>query len=745
MATASVFYFPDQTIPETQKDKDWHMDHAITYISSTRNAFHSPTSAQDSKLLRAYLGIQNEEECEKNKVITDPYGYNRGIEYQVYNLIEQKIEQLVGDYLDRPQIRKAYVMNQDAQSRILDAKIDMLSEQFFRELAEEFQSETGVSIGTPNPEMEVSPDVEAFFSDGNYKDIAEEIADDLIGKFLDVDNNIDRLKDFLTQYFIFDRVAGSIEIENGKIVWKMEDAFLVDYDRDPEKSVNNDIEWMVKGKFMTENEIYNTFSLNKEEKDQIKLEFENMQTFFQRNNGGLSKGGIDMTKGGKYGNERWYVNENHTFRMFLVDMTWKSPKVIRSKTWVNKNGQTVRTILGQKDRVKDGEEMHIDVVEIPRHVVMAGPEICLSWGEENYRMHSVQDPLKCRLNKVSIDRQNTVGVNVNRSVAQKLYHMQEWCSEILYEIRFAMRQNKGKAFVYDTAQTPKSYLKTGSRNPLDRVMHHINKDQIIFINSQESRNRSTFNQFTTVDLRSSEHVQALITGLIMVEELADRMIGFTPGRQGKSDKYDTATAVESQRRASFSRTEIYYRPFDEFVRSMLEIVLMMSKLHYKRNETIMYIMGDLRRKFLRMDNAFFDSDIGMYFGDPSKDMKKKEIIDQVALQSLGNAQTPDMISAMIDILFEDTAVEAKKALKSTMQAMAEMQQEREQQALEAQQAALQQKEADDQRKDDTIKRGQDKDVVVADIYADNKAETDAMKVMSAERINLANQSNRVQQ
>src|SRR5690606_20223127 len=226
--------------PETQKDQDWHMNHAITYISSTRNAFHSPTSSQDSKLLRAYLGIQNEEECEKNKVITDPYGYNRGIEYQVYDLIEEKVEHLVGDYLDRLQIRKAYVMNQDAQSRILDAKIDMLSEQFFRELAEEFQSETGVSISTPNPEMEVSPDVEAFFADGNYKDIAEEIADDLIGKFLDVDNNIDRLKDFLTQYFIFDRVAGSIEIENGKIVWKMEDAFLVDYDRDPEKSVNND-------------------------------------------------------------------------------------------------------------------------------------------------------------------------------------------------------------------------------------------------------------------------------------------------------------------------------------------------------------------------------------------------------------------------------------------------------------------------------------------------------------------------
>lgn len=738
ISTNSTFYFPDQTIPETKKDEEWHINHALGYVISDRNSFDQNGTDSMSKVLRAYLCIQSPEEKEKIKCTTEPHGVSLGVEYQVYNLLEQKIEQMVGDYLDRPSIRKTYLMNKKAQSRKLDAKIDMLSEQIFREAAEKFKSETGMEINTPNPDMEVHEDVEAFFSTGGYKDAAEEVADDLIEKFLDVDKQQEKLKDFLVDYFLYDRTCGTIEIEDGRVVWKKDDPFLTDYDRNPEKNIQDDPEWYIKGKFMTENDIYNSFKLTKDEKKAIKDEFIGLSNY-SKNGGGISSSGKDMAIGNGYGNEKWYVKENSTFRIFVTDMTWKSTKLVRAKEWVNKEGIEVKTLINHKDRIKGGEKEIIEHVEIPRHVVLAGPNVCLSWGIEEHRMYSIQNPLKCRLNRVAIDRQNTVGINTSRSIGQKLYEMQEWCSEILFEIRFAMRRNKGKAFVYDTAQTPKAYLK-GKGNPLDRVLHHIGKDQIIFINSKERKNNYSFNQFTTVDLSMNNHIQSLIEGLAMVEDLADRMIGFTPGRQGSAGEYTNSSNVDSQRRASFSRTEIYYRPFDNFVKSMLEIALMKSKQAYKENEVIQYVLGDLRTKFLQISKPFFDSDIGLFFGDPSKDMRKKEIIDSIATQSLGNAQTPDMISALIDVLFEDTAVEARKKLQATVDSMKQAQEQREQAANEAQQAAVQQKEADDARKDDTIKRGQDKDIVVADTYADNKVETEAMKLNSNERIKLAEQS-----
>lgn len=726
----NTFYFPDQTISEDDKNEEWHKNHALSYVISDRNSFNRDGSDNMSKVMRAYLCIHNEKEKEKIKSVTEPHGTPIGVEYQVYNLIEQKVEQLVGDYMDRPTIRKTYVLNKKAQTRKLDAKIDMLSEQIFRELAEDFKKKTGMDINTPNPDMEVHPDVETFFSEGGYKDAAEEISDDLIAKFLDVDRQSEKIKDILTDYFLYDRANMTVEIEDGKVVWKKDDVFYTDYDRNPEKNVQDDPQWYVKGKFMTENDIYNRFKLNKKEKEAIKLEFQGLSNY-KGTGSSISSSGKDIAVG--YSNDKWYVRENSTFRIFVVDMTWKSPKKIRAKKWVNKDDIEVTSLISEKARVKKDEEEVIEYVEYPRHVVLAGPNICLSYGLEDQRMYSIQNPLKCRLNRVAIDRQNTVGINTSRSVGQKLLEMQEWCSDILFEIRFAMRRNKGKAFVYDTAQTPKAYLK-GKGSPIDRVLHHIGKDQIIFINSKERKNNYSFNQFTTVDLSMNNHIQSLIEGLAMVEDLADRMIGFTPGRQGQADKYTTANNIDSQRRASFSRTEIYYRPFDEFLKSGLELVLMKSKEAYEEGETIQYVLGDLRTKFLRITKEFFDSDIGLYFGDPSKDMRKKEIIDSIATQSLGNAQTPDMISALIDVLFEDTAVEARKKLNATVDSMKKMQEMREKQAAEAQQAAIQQKEANDQRANDTVIRGQDKDIVVAQTYSDNKERTEAMKLNSNERI-----------
>jgi len=730
----NTFYFPDQTISETAKTKEWHMKHASSYVISDRNSFNQYGSDSMSRVLRGYLGLQNKEEKERSKAVTAPHGTPLGVPYVQYNLIEQKIEQLIGDYLGRPSIRKTYVMNKKAQTRKLDAKIDMLSEKIFRDLAEKFKQKSGVQIKTPNPEMEIPDDVEDFFSSGGYKDSAEEISDDLISKFLDVDKQGEKIQDFLVDYFLYDRTSATIEIEDGIVVWKKDDAFLTDYDRDPEKNIQDDPEWYVKGKFMTENDIYNAFRLSPSEKKLIKEEFVAFSNFKGTNNSSTS-GGKDLGDN-RFSNEKWYVKENSTFRIFVADMSWKSPKKIRAKKWTNKDDIEVTTLLREKDRVKKNEEEIIEYIEYPRHVVVAGPQICLSWGLEDQRMYSISNPKKCRLNRVAIDRQNSVGINTSRSPGQKLIEMQEWCSDILFEIRFAMRRNKGKAFVYDTAQTPKAYLK-GKGNPLERVLHHIGKDQVIFINSKERKNNYSFNQFTTVDLSMNNHIQSLIEGLFMAEALADKMLGLTAGRQGQSEKYATAAAVDSERKASFSKTEIYYRPFDNFIKSCLMVALMKSKEIYKEGEVIQYVLGDLRTKFLRITKEFFDSDIGLYFGDPSKDMRKKEILDNIAMQSLGSAQTPEMMLSLIDVLFEDTAVEAKKSFTATVESMKKLQAQREKEQLEIQQNAIQQKENDDARTDDTIKRGQDVQVVVADTYADNKLDVEEKKLNSNERIKLA--------
>jgi len=654
------------------------------------------------------------------------------VEYQIYNLIEQKIEQLVGDYFDRPALRKAYVLNKGAQIRKLNAKIEMMAEGIFRELNKEFQEKTGVALETENPEMEIPEDVEIFFQK-DYRDSAEAVADSLIEKFLDVDRQKSLLPETIKDFLISDEAHLKIIDDNGTVKWVKGHPLEVDCDLDPAKVVQDDHEMYVDTNWMTENEIYNNWNLTKEQKSAIKQNFLLLQN--------LSSGG-NINKFDQnselIGNKNWYVSDNKSFRLCIVHMVWKSRKQIRTKVVTKENGNKNYVLLNDKDneRTRENEKIIKANPEVGRFCIMIGPDVCLDYGIEPHRNYHVSNKKKCYLDVVSIKRQNTIGSGQIRSVAAKLYKMQYWASEILFELRAAMRRNKGKVMMYDVSQTPKQYLKGGG-NPLNRVMHHMTKDQMVFFNSKEKNNRYGFNQFTAVDLSNQHHIKNLIEGLMLVEDMSDRMVGLTPGRQGQAGQHTTATNVDSQRKASFSKTENYYRPFDDFVRVCLERVLMKSKNVYKKNEFIHYVIGDLEQKFLQIMPEFFDSDIGIYFNDSGKDQRKKQVIDQAAEAALQNAQTPQMMKALVDILCEDTAVESMSILDNAVQSMEKMEQQRMAAEQEANQAAAQQKQFEREEDNALIKRGQDKDIVVAGIYADQKSDQVKNTTQSNELIKLA--------
>lgn len=729
----NIFSFPDQTIPEKKKTPEWHRQHAIGYVRARSSSYYQDKKSVIEKLYRAYLCVMDPEEEKLLKTpVTNPEGINLGVEYQVYNLIEQKVEQLVGDYLDRPLKKKAYVLNRKAQVRKLDAKIDMMSEAIFRELNKSFQEQYGVDLETPNPEMEIPEDAEEFFSK-NYRDAAEEVADDLVDKFLLVDKNAEAIPGILTDYLISEECHARIIFEDGIMKWRKGHPLDVDCDYDPETIVQDDHEFYVERKYVTENEMLNRYKLSKEEKETVKAYF---ATLLEFKSGNLSK---NFSGGSVIDDKGWYLEDNGTFRIAVVEMIWKSRKEIRAKVTKDAEGNPIQSLLSDNDRFRKGDIKKVVDIEMPRHVCMAGPDIILSYGLEEHRNYRVGDKKKCYLDVVSLVRQNSIGARANRSVAAKLYKMQSWASEILFELRLAMRQNEGKVMIYDTAQTPRQYLKAANKriSPLNQVKHHIKKDKIVYINSKENKNSYSFNQFQTLDMSNDKVISNLMEGLMLIEDVSDRMIGLNDGRQGNAGQYSTATNIESQRKASFSKTEIYYRPFDHFIRACLERMLMKAKKTYKENEFIHYVLGDLRAKFIQIMPEFMDSDIGLYFNDAGKDSQKKQIIDQAAQMTLGNAQTPEMIKSLIDILCEDTAVESRAILDRTVKQLSEIQKARE----EAQNQAMQQQaQAEQEEKDianQLTKRGQDKDIAVAHIYADNKSETVGQQEKTKKMIKLA--------
>ena len=209
----SILSFPDQTIPETKKDEKWHADHNIQYVQHTNGANYEYQRRDILKYYRAYNAELSEKELKATKAITCPYGHDLGVEYIVYPLIQSKIEQVLGEYMARPIMRKPYVIDKKSKNKKYEEKLKMLSESIMRDLIEnKIKPNLDFDPQTQNPEMEIPKDAQEF-DQMDFKMMVEDIAAKLLLIFIDVRKEKHKFKDCFRDYAISDRahtIAGPL-------------------------------------------------------------------------------------------------------------------------------------------------------------------------------------------------------------------------------------------------------------------------------------------------------------------------------------------------------------------------------------------------------------------------------------------------------------------------------------------------------------------------------------------------------
>jgi hypothetical protein len=725
----SAYLFPDQTIPESKKTKEWHIEHGTGYVLGTTSDDYTNQKLEMLKYYRAYNAEMSEKQIDNTKSITCPHGIDLGVEYVVYPLIQSKIEQIVGEYMSRPLRRKAYVLDKASKNKKFEKKLAMLSEEMMREIKSDLQKEMGFDPETENGDVQLPPDVEKFF-ESDFKMMAEQVTDNLMSFLLDVRKEKVKLRELFLDYAIVDRAHAFIDKKDSHTTIRKVHPLDADYDVDPKKIVQDDHDYFFEHYWMSENEIYNSFSLSYDEKKNVKTMF---ATYFQ--NGSLDTGDLQVQKTA----EGWVQTTNNTNRIKILSVVWKSRKRVSVKTSKNKAGKefTKKVDETYKPRKKDVLK-HIDG-EMPRHVIMCGPDVCLSWGLMEKRYTFLDAQWKCTLPVVSIIRDNTTGTATIKSFAAKLYQLQEMASEILFEIRLAMKSmGDSRVLIYDTAQTPKSFTKAGFQSGVNRVMTHIKKDKIMYINSAEKgTSKKTFNQFTSLDLSQKGVIQDMFASLAIIEDLAGKFIGLTKEREGQIQQYQTSNATNKSIRGSAARTEVVNTPFDDFVQALFEKMIMHAKNNYEEGEIIQYVIGEFKTKFLKIYKEFFESDFGIYFSDARKDQEAQERIDSAAEMALSNANTPELILGLIDVFDKDTAVEKKAIFQRMVDEMNKRAEQAEAQAAEVQKA---QSQAEVEKEAILAKRATDsntKDIEVAKIYVSGKSFSDNTKATSQERIAAA--------
>jgi hypothetical protein len=731
----SSYILTNQKIAEKLKDKEWHKEHVKNYVLFDSKRTPSVRREMQRKCWYAYSCQQSEEHNKINdrSPVTSPYGYSLGMEWIDYPLIESKLEQMVGEFMTRGVKRKTYVINKKAQTAKLNEMFDMISEEILREVNKELGPELGFEPETASPEKELPPNVEEFFEQG-YKTVSEQVSDTILNQVLIAKKNIDKIKDLYLDFLLYDECIGYVNEKNGSPNIRKLNIFETELDYDPDNEVQDNPQFLIMDKILSFNEILNTYDLTDEEIQQVKnYQNINHNSPVASEDGDFGLGGMDTNT------SDWISGDKNSLRIRCVEMIWISQKKISVKVSINsKTGKEIYKKIPDNYKKRKDDNVQSIWVQQKRHCLMCGPELVLEWGVDNERASRIDNPKMDSIFVTAIRRNNNLSGTQMRSAAYKLLQLQDFASECLFELRLAMRRNNSRVLVYDAAQVPKQFLKDGGyKNAINRVMHHAKKDQFLIINSADKQSRYNFNQFTSLDLSTKGLMQDVFNVLALIEELAGKFLGLSPQREGQIDQYESATGTERAVSQSTARTEIYVKPFESFMKYLLDKVLIKGKYVYEENETAQYIFGDMKTKFFKIYPEYFQEDVGVYIADNFAEQKKKSVVDAAAQQALSNAATPDLILSLIETLNADTAGESEAIFKRAVKAMNKLK-EQEQQAQADMQKAQQEADAALKAEEAALTReGYEKDIQVAMINNDGLALRENNKTASSEKIKLA--------
>lgn len=671
--------FPVQLIPEDDKNEQWHRQHIDLFINNYNAGGFSLAKEDEFNNYNTYNGLHKEA---LKSYLLAPHGKRVNMKYKVWPLARQKVRQLVTDFMARPLKKKVTSINKEAENRKekhrLDLSLAKLNEEITQELSQMFGfdiTEEGQSQNIDIPE-----DIDKYI-DMTYKEASEVALQIGVDYLLYAQKLIERFKYGFIDSCISFKAFFKVYIEDGNPVWRRIDPRNCYYDIPYESEYLDDCSWFVEERWLTINQITAEYELTTDEAIQ------------------LARLAGDWGVGTQGGDSNWFYRKGISneqsfsgdFKIRVVSMEWKSQMMKKVKISPNKRNPKKPFYKRVKDtyepKVDKGERVESKIVDDIRKCTVIGGYLTKDWGRLENQVRSVDAPEKASLSYTGLVGDTTT--DIQHSLVKELEYLQDFSSDILFTIRRISKKLGKRALVYDTAQIPKQFAKpdkNGKIAPLQRVFHHMDEDSIIAINSKDESQRGKshqFNQFTEVNLSPSGDVTELVNLLMMIDELASKISGVAPQREGQTKAYETGFANKTAILSSNRRTEIYMKPYANLVQRVIEKAINLTKIAWQDGKKARFFMGDGGIAVLNAlpDIAF--NDYGFYLNDGGKDLEMKEIINNAALNFLNGTQEPALILEMIKVFKQETAEEAEQVLNKGVKRLEELQEQIRQSELES--------------------------------------------------------------
>lgn len=703
---ATINDLPRQRLPKSKKTKSWGISviDDLEKLSYTDSYNGRSTKYRKQVNFDLYNGRINKEDFE---YVINPYNFKKDefpANLQHYDICSPKINLLLGEEIRRPFNFRAVATNPEAISEVEEQQ-----KQFILGAYREYIEALALGEDTTNQEKRLQ-DLDKYMK-YSYSDMYERTANHIL-KYLTKEQN---LVYKFNQGFKDALIAGEeiywTGIVAGEPVCRNVNPLDITVIQDPDSDFVDDATAIIEERWLTLPTILDEYY-----KSLTDTQVRNLERKYAKNGGQnfgadtieypsttmIIKGDSDT----RYKNELRKRSHDSDGTIRVLRCEWKSQRKVGFLYSIDDSGIEEVELVDElfevpeyAEKDKDGfyhfDDMRLQWLWISEY--WEGTKI----GDDEYTDIQPRQNQRRSLDNPSLCKSGYTGLIYNArnsesvSLIDRMKPYQYLYNITFYRLELAMAKTKGKVALMDVSQIP-----GGENWDTDKWMYYLDAMGIMFINSMEEGKRgekSTFNQFQSIDLTMGNYIQTHIAILSQLEDKMGQLSGVSRQREGQTQASELVGNVERSISQSSHITEVWFYNHNEVKRRVMEAMLDTARIAWRKGKKINYVTDDLGRHLLQVNGSEFAStQHGISISNTAKDNKAIETarsLLQAGLQSdkiqLSEAVTVLQSDSLSDIRMELLEGERRKAEEQR-----QVQEAQTKSAEQINQAQIQDKQAD---------------------------------------------------
>ena len=652
--------FPQQNIPEKDKNEEWH----LKCIQSVLSYHKDYTAFIDSRKKdhENYLIAAGEFDHKQFEYVTDMYGLTSPARLVNYPIIMPKLDLLAGELISQPLQFTVNVINRNAVRKKNEEKITLAAEVVLRPIRRQIEKALGMAIPDEQVGQEVPPDVERY-KKLKFRNAIEEMV------HVGLTFCIARwdLKQTFKRGFYDLAISGkefyTVYIKDGDPYAERLDPRSMIFDLDLDKEDLKDSKYAGTENWSTVNEIIDKYGhrLTKAQIDEVEE---------------LQSKGPEYFNGGNSVYDNYSHNEGKNLKVRVVELQWKSIKMLKYKKSDNLYDSDTPYLKKVKDtyKSKKGEKLVERPITEIRKATLIGHKMLLDWGIKPNQIRYEENYANTTMDYFGAIKGNLNGNTL--SVVDALKNVQILLNIVMYQIELAMARSGGKSMIYDVAQKPKNI-------PLEDVFFHAKNSGLTLINSKaEGMQQNNFNQFSQVDFSLSQSIGQMINLKIMLEETADKLTGISASRSGVQKSGDLVGVTERNVMQSTLITAPLFDMHYKLVGDVFQAMAGLMKTAWGKEGRMANVFGDMGMETFKIDKSIALAEYGIFIENSGKEVQRKQSM-QALIDRFASSNNIDPV-ALIQSVNAESSSETETILTQGLEAIRDQQAELEERKVAAQ-------------------------------------------------------------